>query len=293
MNYDIATFLSEAARYPLLTEQEVVELSQTIQEAEALPSEGLTPAQLRVKQRGRRAKDRMIESNLRLVVSIAKKYVGRGLELPDLVQEGAIGLSRATETFDPTLGFKFSTYAYWWIRQAITRSTANQGRIIRLPIHVIEKLNKIKKTRRVLAQRLGRQATNQETADKLGWDREVVEELLSIGRYPTSLDSPAGGGDDNSPLSGFLADATSDPAGYLDRIASAEIVNPLLSQLSGREQRVLRLRYGLDPTRPGPLSLEEVGRLVDGLSKERVRQIVNSAENKLKAIAWRQGMRSA
>ncbi len=299
----VGAFFKEMSRYPLLNAEEEVELANHVQ---FLVQAEETKQQLReelqrpptktewaqamgfetAKQfdhrwhRGRTAKRKMIRSNLRLVVSIAKRYLNRGVPFLDLIQEGAIGLNRAAEKFDPNKGYKFSTYAYWWIRQAITRTIANDARTIRLPIHVVEKLNKLKKAQRVLKQKLQRNPNEKELADELEVTPPQLRQLLQLRRQSLSLNHRVGKGEDTE-----LVDLLEDQDLQLPEELMSEgmlryEVSAVLSDvLTQREKDVISLRYGLCTSQPH--TLEEVGGIFN-LSRERVRQIQSKAMRKLR-----------
>ncbi|MCL6439965.1 MAG: sigma-70 family RNA polymerase sigma factor [Thermoleophilum sp.] len=249
----VRLYLRAIGRVPLLTKEDEVRLAK------------------RVERNDMAAKNALIEANLRLVVSIAKRYTGRGLTLLDLIQEGNVGLIRAVEKFDWRRGYKFSTYATWWIRQAITRALADQSRTIRIPVHMVERLNKVLRARRDLAQKLNRDPTAEEVAEAVEMPAEKVEELLKLGQEPVSLETPVGSDDgDPAELGDFIEDDSDPPLEVVARRIRDEDLQRVLAMLPWRERRVLELRYGLVPE--GPMTLEEIGKHV-GVTRERVRQI--------------------
>jgi RNA polymerase primary sigma factor len=257
----VRQYLREIGKVSLLTAEDEVELAK------------------RYEKREKAAKDKLTESNLRLVVSIAKKYIGRGLSLLDLIQEGNQGLIRAVEKYDWRRGYKFSTYATWWIRQAITRAIADQARTIRIPVHMVETINKLYRTSRRLMQELGREPTAEEIAEEVELDPERVREIFKIAQEVTSLEAPVGE-DQESFLGDFIPDEnTLSPVDAASKQLLKDHLDDVLATLSDREARVLKLRFGLEGNKQ--MTLEEVGK-VFGVTRERIRQIEAKALRKLK-----------
>ena len=272
----VKMYLKEIGALPLLTSEEEIVLAKTVEagmRADALPEE---------KEAAREAKKELADRNLRLVVSIAKKYLGRGLQFLDLIQEGNLGLLKAVDKFDYTKGYKFSTYATWWIRQAITRAIADQARTIRVPVHMVETINKLNRISRQLLQENGREATNEELAKAMGVSLAKVREVKKIAQDPISLETPIGEKED-SHLGDFIEDheaiAPDDAAGS---ILLREQIEELLTGLTERERQVLELRFGLKDGKTR--TLEEVGKCFD-VTRERIRQIEGKALSKLKKTA--------
>jgi RNA polymerase primary sigma factor len=283
----VRIYLREIGRVPLLTAEDEVELAKTIEAglfaeeklSGGFPMLGAVHSDLvLLVGEGVRAKQRLIEANLRLVVSIAKRYIGRGLVFLDLIQEGNLGLIRAVEKFDYTRGYKFSTYATWWIRQAITRAIADQARTIRVPVHMVETINKLARVQRQLHQELGREATTDEIAAELGLEPERVAEIQRIAQEPVSLQSPIG--EEESDLGDFIEDADAVvPIEAAAFIMLQDQLERVLDELAEREQRIIQLRFGL--TDGHPRTLEEVGREF-GVTRERIRQIESKTLAKLR-----------
>ncbi len=281
----VRMYLKEIGQVPLLDARQEVRIAARIRRGvegeellEELTAAGtldeLEPGErarlARVVRDGQRARDELTRANLRLVVSIAKRYVGRGMVLLDLIQEGNLGLMRAVEKFDHTKGFKFSTYATWWIRQAITRAIADQARTIRIPVHMVEAMNRVKRVQRQMHQDLKREPTVEELAAEVDEPVEKIREILRIAQDPLSLDSPVGEEDDSN-LGDFIEDQNAiAPIDAAARKLLTAAVSEVLHELSEREQEVVRLRFGLDDGRPR--TLEEVGRQF-GVTRERIRQI--------------------
>ena len=261
----VRMYLREIGKIPLLSNEEEAELAKRAMEGD------------------RKAKDKMAEANMRLVVSIAKRYSGRGMELLDLIQEGNTGLLRAVDKFDPEKGFKFSTYATWWIRQAITRAIADQARTIRIPVHMVETINKLMRTQRRLTQELNREPTNDELAKEMDMDVEKIEHIMKIKQDITSLDAGIGrDGEDgeDSTLGDFIEDEdTASPEDAASSQLLKEKVREVLSSLSDREQKIIEMRFGLNGTKSH--TLEEVG-LEFAVTRERIRQIEAKALMKLR-----------
>jgi RNA polymerase primary sigma factor len=290
----VRMYLKEIGRVPLLSAAEEVMLAKRI-EAGSIASEKLADlsalreldtldfAERRQLERsardGEQAKSELIQANLRLVVSIAKRYVGRGMLFLDLIQEGNLGLMRAVEKFDYTKGFKFSTYATWWIRQAITRAIADQARTIRIPVHMVESINKVHRVQRQMLQELEREPTIEELAEKVGMTPARVREIMRIAQDTMSLDSPVGEEDDSN-LADFIEDAQAEaPAEIAARMMLNSAVLEALGELNEREQQVVRLRFGLEDGQAR--TLEEVGKEF-GVTRERIRQIESKTLAKLR-----------
>ena len=297
----VRSYLRDIGRVPLLTHEQEITLGRQVQELVALeeleselelraggskPSPeqlaaaaGMSPQQLRKRfTAGRRAKERMVAANLRLVVSVAKKYTKRNMELLDLIQEGTIGLVRGVEKFDPTRGYKFSTYAYWWIRQGITRAIAEKSRTIRLPIHITETLNKLKKGQRDLSQLLGRTPTITELAEAVELPEEEVKDLLCRARQPVSLETKVGDGDDTELLD-LLAGDGELPDERLDGECLKGDLRALLEQLPELQGRVLKMRYGIgaiDGNLEEPMSLSAIAKQL-GMSRDKTRNLERKA----------------
>ncbi|MBQ3757609.1 MAG: RNA polymerase sigma factor RpoD [Oscillospiraceae bacterium] len=257
----VRMYLKEIGQYPLLTLEEEQALAKKMSEGDE------------------NAKQKMTEANLRLVVSIAKRYVGRGLQFLDLIQEGNLGLMKAVDKFDYTKGYKFSTYATWWIRQSITRAIADQAKLIRVPVHMVETINKVIRTQRQLFQVIGHDPSDEELAEELGMPVEKIRDILKVAQDPVSLETPIGEEED-SHLGDFIPDdGVSDPASQVNSAMLKEEVRKALGTLTERERRVVELRFGLEDGKSR--TLEEVGSEF-GVTRERIRQIEAKAIRKLK-----------
>ena len=289
----ISWYLATIGRIPLLTPAEEIELGNQVQQMMSLTEDGSIPSdsdQFTSKDRrlirvGHRAKHRMMKANLRLVVSVAKKYQGKGLELLDLIQEGSLGLERAVEKFDPTRGYKFSTYAFWWIRQSMTRAIACQSRTIRLPVHLSERLTTIRKVSLDLAHKLGAMPSRLEIAEAMEIPLDELDSLLRQALTTSSLDAPVNGEEGRSFLGDLIADSSSDePLAKVEQSIHHEQLGRWLSHLSDQEQHVLSLRFGLNGNERHTLA--EIGRMLE-VSRERVRQVELKALRKLRNLTRR------
>ena len=261
VNDPVRMYLKEIGVVPLLSNEEEKELAIAVENGDL------------------EAKQRLAEANLRLVVSIAKRYVGRGMQFLDLIQEGNMGLMKAVDKFDYSKGFKFSTYATWWIRQAITRAIADQARTIRIPVHMVETINKLVREQRNLLQELGQDPTPEQIAERMGMTPDKVREILKIAQEPVSLETPIGEEDD-SHLGDFIEDEViENPVDYTTRVVLREQLDEVLDTLTGREENVLRLRFGLDDGKMR--TLEDVGKVFN-VTRERIRQIEAKALRKLR-----------
>ncbi len=296
----VRSYLKNIGRIPLLTHEQEITLGKKVQqymELEEIKSDLVetlgdapTPAvwaektelsTAELKQTvadGKRARAKMVKSNLRLVVSIAKKYTGNSLDMMDLIQEGTIGLHRGVEKFDPSKGYRFSTYAYWWIRQAITRAIGNSSRVIRLPIHISDKLRKIRKSQRELSQSLGRPATVSEVAENMSLSVEKLREIQTQGRRPLSLDMKVGS-EQSTELGSLLEDEGILPEEYATRSLLKSDIQKLLQTLNEQQQKVIGMRFGLETG--SKMTLNQIGESMD-ISRERVRQVERAALRKLR-----------
>lgn len=292
----VRNYLHEIGRVPLLTHDEEViygkqvqQMNQLLTVKAELEEHNEAPVSLtawakaaslekdnlqHLMKQGQQAKQKMMQANLRLVVSVAKKYLKRNLDFLDLIQEGSLGLDRAVDKFDPTKGYRFSTYSYWWIRQAMTRAIAQQARTIRLPVHIVEQLNKIKKAQRILTQQLGRQATSKELATELEMDLDKIKEYLKLSRPILSLDLRIGDQQDTELIDLLQDDHTVTPDAYVTREALRQNIQTVFSHLTPQEREVLTLRFGLEDGNPQTLS--KIGDKLS-LSRERIRTLQRNA----------------
>ncbi len=283
----ISWYLATIGRVPLLTPSEEIELGNQVQAMMRLVEEQRSEADYSEKEQktirvGRRSKQRMMKANLRLVVSVAKKYQGKGLELLDLIQEGSLGLERAVEKFDPTRGYKFSTYAFWWIRQSMTRAIACQSRTIRLPVHLSERLGAIRKVSLELAHKLGAMPSRREIAEEMDIPIDELDALLRQALTTSSLDAPVNGEEGRSFLGDLIADTNgAEPLEQVERGIHQEQLGRWLTYLTDQERQVLELRFGLEGEERHTLA--EIGRLLD-VSRERVRQVELKALRKLRHL---------
>jgi RNA polymerase primary sigma factor len=276
---ELARKIADLLELERVREKLLTELEREPQQKEWASAVEMEPIQFRSRlYQGRRAKDKMVQSNLRLVVSIAKKYMNRGLSFQDLIQEGSLGLIRAAEKFDHEKGYKFSTYATWWIRQAITRAIADQSRTIRLPVHLYETISRIKKTTKLLSQKMGRKPTEEEIATKMEMTIEKLRFIAKSAQLPISLETPIGKEED-SRLGDFIEADGEMPEDQVSKNLLREDLESVLDTLSPRERDVLRLRYGLDDGRMK--TLEEIGQIFN-VTRERIRQIEAKALRKLR-----------
>jgi len=284
----ITWYLTSIGREPLLTPAEEIELGNQVQAMMHLVEEskdGYSVQENKTIKVGRRSKERMMRANLRLVVSVAKKYQGKGLELLDLIQEGSLGLERAVEKFDPTRGYKFSTYAFWWIRQSMTRAIACQSRAIRLPVHLSERLTTVRKVSLELAHKLGAMPSRREISEAMAIPVEELDSLLRQALTISSLDAPIHAEDGRSFLGDLIADGSAEePLDRIERGMHQEQLAELMGHLSAQEKEVLALRFGLSGMESHTLA--EIGRQLD-VSRERVRQIELKALRKLRTLSTR------
>ena len=291
-NDPISWYLASIGRVPLLTPAEEIELGNQVQTMMLLVEKGeenFTIHEKKLVRVGRRSKERMMKANLRLVVSVAKKYQGKGMELLDLIQEGSLGLERAVEKFDPTRGYKFSTYATWWIRQAITRSIADQARTIRIPVHMIETINKMNRISRQHLQEFGFEPDASVLAARMEIPEDKIRKIMKIAKEPISMETPIGD-DDDSHLGDFIEDgANTAPLEAAMQAGLRDVVKEILDGLTPREAKVLRMRFGIEMNTDH--TLEEVGKQFD-VTRERIRQIEAKALRKLRHPSRSEKLRS-
>lgn len=284
MQDSVTWFLTSICREPLLTPSEEIELGNHVQRMMKIIGNRIpiSAEEARALRLGKKSKERMMKANLRLVVSVAKKYQGKGLDLQDLIQEGSLGLERAVEKFDPTRGYKFSTYAFWWIRQSMTRAIATQGRAIRLPVHLSERLTLIKKVTQELTHKLGEIPTRKEIAEEMGLSIEEIDSVLRQSLTTSSLDEPVNANEGKTFLGDLIADTQNiEPLEEIEINMYKEQLGKWLSHLNEQEKQVITLRFGLDDSKR--MTLTEIGKIME-ISRERVRQIELKSLRKLKGL---------
>ena len=284
MQDSVTWFLTSICREPLLTPSEEIELGNHVQKMMKIIEDKIpiSAEEARALRLGKKSKERMMKANLRLVVSVAKKYQGKGLDLQDLIQEGSLGLERAVEKFDPTRGYKFSTYAFWWIRQSMTRAIATQGRAIRLPVHLSERLTLIKKVTQELTHKLGEIPTRKEIAQEMGLSIEEIDSVLRQSLTTSSLDEPVSANEGKSFLGDLIADThNNEPLEEIEINMYKEQLGKWLAHLNEQEKQVITLRFGLDESKR--MTLTEIGKIMD-ISRERVRQIELKSLRKLRGL---------
>ena len=280
----VTWFLTSICREPLLTPAEEIELGNHVQRMMKIIDNRIpiSAEEARALRLGKKSKERMMKANLRLVVSVAKKYQGKGLDLQDLIQEGSLGLERAVEKFDPTRGYKFSTYAFWWIRQSMTRAIATQGRAIRLPVHLSERLTLIKKVTQELTHKLGEIPTRKEIAEEMGLSIEEIDSVLRQSLTTSSLDEPVNANEGKSFLGDLIADTQNiEPLEEIEISMYKDQLGKWMSHLNDQEKQVITLRFGLDDSKR--MTLTEIGKIME-ISRERVRQIELKSLRKLRGL---------
>ena len=284
MQDSVTWFLTSICREPLLTPSEEIELGNHVQRMMKIIDNRIpiSAEEARALRLGKKSKERMMKANLRLVVSVAKKYQGKGLDLQDLIQEGSLGLERAVEKFDPTRGYKFSTYAFWWIRQSMTRAIATQGRAIRLPVHLSERLTLIKKVTQEMTHKLGEIPTRKEIAEEMGLSIEEIDSVLRQSLTTSSLDEPVNANEGKSFLGDLIADTQNiEPLEEIEISMYKDQLGKWMSHLNDQEKQVITLRFGLDDSKR--MTLTEIGKIME-ISRERVRQIELKSLRKLRGL---------
>ena len=284
MQDSVTWFLTSICREPLLTPAEEIELGNHVQRMMKIIDNRIpiSAEEARALRLGKKSKERMMKANLRLVVSVAKKYQGKGLDLQDLIQEGSLGLERAVEKFDPTRGYKFSTYAFWWIRQSMTRAIATQGRAIRLPVHLSERLTLIKKVTQEMTHKLGEIPTRKEIAEEMGLSIEEIDSVLRQSLTTSSLDEPVNANEGKSFLGDLIADTQNiEPLEEIEISMYKDQLGKWMSHLNDQEKQVITLRFGLDDSKR--MTLTEIGKIME-ISRERVRQIELKSLRKLRGL---------